>query len=87
MKKYYIEITDLESGDFMFQSKWLKSPRTAEKWIAENVDHIDFINFSVFIMVADFDEEGCFDNIRRYSYIDGHIFANLKEKYRKGEKK
>ena len=87
MKRYYIEMSDIQSEEYVFQSKWFKTPRTAEKWLAENVDYIDFVNLYVNILYADFDEEENYDDIKRYSYIDAHIFANLKQKYTKGEKK
>lgn len=87
MKKYYLEIINKEEDcNYMFQSKWFKSPRQVEKWLATNIDYIAFNNYWVDIKYAEFDESGNFGDIYRYSYIDTMIFENLKLKYKGGNK-
>lgn len=39
MKKYYIEITDLDSGDYIVQSEFFDSEEQAVKW-AEKIEYI-----------------------------------------------
>ena len=82
MKRYYVEIGNYETQDYIMQSKWFKTPRQAEKWYANNIDYVDFENYYVNIMVADFTDQ-YYDNILKYSYIDNEISNNLKTLYQK----
>lgn len=79
MKKYYLEITNKEDGLFMFQSKWFRTPQQVKKWVAENIDHIDFENYYVNIMFSEFNKDE-YGDILRHSYIDYVIFKNLKNR-------
>lgn len=79
--KYYFEIIDKTTGDYIFQSKFFRTPKAVEKWLSTNIDYIDFNSCGAYIMIAEFENDCC--NINKYySYIDIDIFYNLKETYK-----
>jgi len=84
MKRYYIEITNVETQDYLMQSKWFTTAKQCEKWLANNIDYIDFDNYALSLMVADFYDDN-YDNIMQLYYITAENFNNLKRLY-KGEK-
>lgn len=79
-QKYYLELTDKTTGDYIFQSKYFRTPQAVEKWLTTNIDFIDFNSCGVYIMIAEY-ENDCWNINKYYSYIDKEIFLNLKEYY------
>ena len=81
MKKYYLELVDkYEECNFVFQSKWFNNLTQLEKWIAHNVDFIDFNKYYADIMYCDFKKHEAGD-IFRYGTLTRTEFAELKMKY------
>lgn len=81
MKKYYLEITDKQTDDYIFQSRDFNRPQAVEKWLVKNIDYIDFNSCGVYIMIQEY-KNNCWCIDKYYSYIDKEIFLNLKEKYK-----
>lgn len=79
-QKYYLELTDKTTGDYIFQSRYFSTPQVVEKWLAKNIDFIDFNSCGAYIMMAEY-ENDCWNINKHYSYIDRIIFLNLKERY------
>lgn len=80
--KYYLELTDKTTGDHIFQSRYFRTPQAVEKWLATNIDFIDFNSCGAYIMIAEY-ENDCWNINKFYSYIDKEIFLNLRGKYEK----
>ena len=57
MKKYYIEISEFESVEYIFQSKWFDTEKQAIEW-AENIYFLD-TRYDIWLMssVWDFKED------------------------------
>lgn len=78
IRKYYFELINKITGDYILQSKYFKTTEALEKWLARNIDFIDFNTCKGYIMIADYKND-CWEINKSYSYIDKEIFLNLKE--------
>lgn len=81
-QKYYLELTDKTTGEYIFQSRYFRTPQVVEKWLATNIDFINFNSCGVYIMIAEY-ENDCWNINKYYSYINKEIFLNLRRKYEK----
>lgn len=80
--KYYIEFVDKnECCDFVMQSKWFLTETDAIQWLIADFDHIDLEKFSIFVMSADFDDEGDFGDIELSKEITEHEYLKLRKNY------
>lgn len=79
-QKYYLELTDKTTGDYIFQSRFFNKPQALDKWLAKNIDFIDFKRCGCYVMLGEYKDD-CWVFEKVYSYIDKEIFLNLKEKY------
>lgn len=79
-QKYYLELTDKTTGNYIFQSRYFRTPQAVDKWVVKNIDFIDFNCCKAYVMIAEYNN-GCWEINKYYSYIDKEIFLNLKEKY------
>lgn len=55
MKKFYIEIVDLISDDYVLQSKWHNTENQAIEW-AKGIDYMDRMH-TINLLSADWNEE------------------------------
>lgn len=55
MKKFYIEIVDLISDDYVLQSKWYDTEEKAIEW-ARGIDYVDKM-YTINLLSANWDEE------------------------------
>mgnify|MGYP003315503932 CR=1 FL=1 len=64
MKKYYIEIVNVEMNEYIIQSKWFETEEDAISFMKENFDFIDTGTYAIDLMSAEFDEEGVYGDIK-----------------------
>lgn len=64
MKKYYIEIVNVETDDYIIQTKWFETEEEAIDFMKENFDFIDRGTYAIDLMSAVFDEEGVYGDIK-----------------------
>lgn len=64
MKKYYIEIVNVETNEYIIQSKWFETAEVAINFMKENFDFIDTGTYAIDLMSAVFDEEGVYGDIK-----------------------
>lgn len=64
MKKYYIEIVNVEMGEYVIQTKWFETEEDAINFMTENFDFIDRGTYALDLMSAVFDEEGVYGDIK-----------------------
>lgn len=64
MKKYYIEIVNVETDDYIIQTKWFETEEEAINFMKENFDFIDRGTYAIDLMSAVFDEEGVYGDIK-----------------------
>ena len=63
-RKYYIEFVDKnENCNYIMQSRWFSSQKSAENWLIKNFDFIDFDKLRIFVVYADFDKNNDFRDI------------------------
>ena len=55
MKKFYIEVVDLISDDYILQSKWYDTENQAIEW-AKGIDYMDRMH-TINLLSANWDEE------------------------------
>lgn len=79
--KYYVEFVDKESDcNYIMQSKWLSSELECEKWLISEFDFIDFSVVDVYIMWADFDEDGDYGDIQSHRQITALNYLDIKRR-------
>lgn len=78
--KFYIEFIDNSKNcNFVLQSKWFNSQQIAEKWLIDEFDFVDFEKFSIFVMCADFDDDGDFGDITQSRQITKEEYLKIKK--------
>lgn len=64
MKKYYIEIVNVETDDYIIQTKWFETEEEAINFMKENFDFIDTGTYAIDLMSAVFDTEHVYSDIK-----------------------
>lgn len=64
MKKYYIEIVNVETDDYIIQTKWFETEEEAINFMKENFDFIYRGTYALDLMSAVFDKEGVYGDIK-----------------------
>lgn len=64
IKKYYIEVVDIEKNKFIIQSKWFDNADDAIEFIKENFDFIYNKEYAVDLISALFDDEGYYQEMK-----------------------
>ncbi len=64
MKKYYIEIVNVETDEYIIQTKWFDTEEEAINFMKENFDFIDRGTYALDLMSAVFDKEGVYGDIK-----------------------
>lgn len=75
--RYYIEFANKDDNhcNFVVQSKWFNCIEDAKQWLKNTLDYINLDALDIFLMRADFDENGDYGDI----VVDEEITA---EKYK-----
>lgn len=71
MKKYYIEIVNVETDEYIIQSKWFETEEEAINFMKENFDFIDTGTYAIDLMSAVFDENDIYRDIKFERRLDG----------------